>query len=83
MAFDPIRTAHPDGRGFAYVYLAGQTIEVSVDTGKDIFDTIEHVRETGEPWTYTIPNDFNDVAFLIGPSTPIVIEFPTDTFPRR
>ncbi len=75
-----IKVSVSDAAG-TVVHIGSQTLEVSVDTAKDIVDTARQVVRTGKPVTYTITGDLCDVVFLIGPSTPLIVEFAPGTAP--
>ena len=76
-----IETALTDKAG-ALVHLGNTTIEVSVEIANDLAEAIGNVVKSGQSFSYTITGDHADVVFLVGPSTPIVVEFASGCAPE-
>ena len=76
-----IKTALTDEVG-ALVHLGNTTIEVSVEIANELAQIIWNVEESGQSFSYTIGGDLADVVFLVGPSTPIVVEFAGGCAPK-
>ncbi|OZC62108.1 hypothetical protein CH267_00775 [Rhodococcus sp. 06-621-2] len=63
-----------ESSGNGLVRVGGNVYEVALDTCKDIVQSMNDVAEAGRSRVYVVTGDLCDVAFIISPSSDIVVE---------